>query len=75
MMKYKDLIAKNDKLLEKELTELQKRLRELRFDMATKENKDTKAILNVRKDIARILTLKRERSIALGLEEEKKNES
>ena len=74
-MKYKDLIAKNDKLLEKELTELQKRLRELRFDMATKENKDTKAILNVRKDIARILTLKRERSIALGLEEEKKNES
>lgn len=70
-MKYKELVVKNEKQINKDLSDLQKKLRELRFGMSTREVKDTKAILRVRKDIARILTLKREREIASSLKEEK----
>ncbi|KKQ94607.1 MAG: coiled-coil [candidate division CPR2 bacterium GW2011_GWC1_39_9] len=74
-MKYKEFIAKNDKQLTKDLADALKNLRELRFGIATREVKNTKAIVNVRKDIARILTLRREREIAKVLSEESKNES
>jgi len=72
-MKYKELIAKSDKELTKELSSLISKLREFRFDMATKENKNSKSILNTKKNIAKILTLKRERELAKFIEEEKKN--
>jgi len=67
-MKYKELIQKNDKQLDKELNDLYKNLRDFRFGMVAREIKNVKAIKNV---IARILTLKKERDIAKSLEEEK----
>ncbi|HBG81327.1 TPA: 50S ribosomal protein L29 [candidate division CPR2 bacterium] len=70
-MKYKELIQKNDKQLDKELNDLYKNLRDFRFGMVAREIKNVKAIKNVKKDIARILTLKKERDIAKSLEEEK----
>lgn len=70
-MKYKELIFKNEKQINKDLADLRIKLRELRFGMATREIKNTKAIRNVRLDIARILTLKREKDLAKTLEEEK----
>jgi ribosomal protein L29 len=72
-MKYKELIQKSDKELTKELSLQMSKLRELRFDMATRENKNTKSILGTKKNIARILTLKKERELAKLVEEEKKN--
>ncbi|OIP24633.1 50S ribosomal protein L29 [bacterium CG2_30_37_16] len=74
-MKYKEYIAKNDKQLAKDLADALKNLRELRFGIATREVKNTKAIMSVRKDIARILTLRKEREIAKALGEENQNES
>ena len=48
--------------LQFQLKELRKRLFELRFKSASEEIADTKEMHRVRRDIARILTIERERS-------------
>ncbi len=50
---------------EKALVELQDKLRKLRFDLATREAKNSSEHGKIRKDIARILTLVREAEVAL----------
>lgn len=53
---------------EKTLLELEDKLRKLRFDLATREAKNSSEHSKIRKDIARILTLKREAEVALDEE-------
>ena len=48
--------------LEFQLKELRKRLFELRFKGASEEIQDTKEVQKVRRDIARALTIQRERA-------------
>jgi large subunit ribosomal protein L29 len=50
---------------EKTLVELQDKLRKLRFDLATREAKNSSEHSKIRKDIARILTLKCEAEASL----------
>lgn len=60
-MKIKDLNNKNEADLRKLLYESQKKLQEMRFDLSLGKLKNTKAIHQLKKDIARIKTiLKRE---------------
>ena len=56
-----DVTNKNDKELEKELTEKRNELRNFRFGVAGSKVRDVKAGKNVRKEIARILTEKNAR--------------
>ena len=56
-MKMQELKEKNVNELEKMLFEKQEKLRKLRFDMASRQVKNTKDIKNNKKDVARILTL------------------
>ncbi len=56
-MKMQELKDKNINELRKRLSEKQEKLRKLRFDMASKQVKNTKDIRNNKKEVARILTL------------------
>jgi large subunit ribosomal protein L29 len=62
-MKIKDIVNKKDDALVKELEGLNKKLQELRFKVAIREEKDIKSIKKAKKDIARINTILREREI------------
>jgi large subunit ribosomal protein L29 len=48
-----------------QLQELRKRLFELRFKGSSEEISDTKELVRVRRDIARLLTLQRERELGI----------
>jgi len=50
--------------LEMKLEELEKHLFDLRSQAVTEKLENSKAIINVRRDIARIKTIKRERELA-----------
>jgi large subunit ribosomal protein L29 len=56
-MKIKDLKEKNEKELKALLVENQERLRQLRFDLSSRQLKNVKEISKVKKIIARISTL------------------
>ncbi len=56
-MKMQELKDKNINELEKLLLEKQEKLRKFRFDIASRQVKNTKDIRNNKKDVARILTL------------------
>lgn len=56
-MKIKELRSKNIEELKKLLAEKREDVRKLRFDVATKQVKNTRQIRNDKKDIARIETL------------------
>lgn len=56
-MKIKELKEKSEKELRTMLVESCEKLRQARFDMASKQPKNLKMIGQLRKDIARILTL------------------
>jgi len=71
-MKSKDIVLKKDNVLRKDLTDLRKSLEKARFEISTKEEKDMKKIKNIKRDIARILTIFREREIE-ALEANQKN--
>jgi len=62
-MKVKDILGKKDEALKKEVGDLKKKLQELRFKLSVREEKNVKSINNVKKDIARIQTILREREI------------
>lgn len=64
-MKAREWREKSAGEQEKTLLELGGKLRKLRFDLATREAKNSSEYGKIRKDIARILTLKREAEVAL----------
>jgi large subunit ribosomal protein L29 len=63
-MKANELRQKNDADLEKELLDLRKAQFSLRMQVATQQLNNTSQLGKVRKDIARIKTIKRERAAA-----------
>jgi large subunit ribosomal protein L29 len=62
-MNAKDIRALNAAELETKLTELRKELFNLRFQHATAQLENTQRIPAVKKDIARIMTVKRQREL------------
>ena len=61
-MKTSDLRAKNDEDLQKELLELRKAQFGIRMQVATQQLTNTSQVGKVRKDIARIKTIQREKA-------------
>lgn len=61
-MDIKELKAKNDAELQKDLTVLQEQSREMRFKLNSGELKNHSELSKVKKTIARILTVLRQRS-------------
>lgn len=62
-MKAKQLREKNNKELQELLKELREKLIRVRFDMASGKVKNIKEIRFIKKDIARILTILKEREL------------
>lgn len=62
-MKIKEIAAKKDKELLAELDQVQAKLTKLRFEVAAKESDKTSDVDKMKKDIARIKTILREREI------------
>jgi len=56
-MKITEIRQKTKSELQKLLQDLQKKLRQLRFDLASGKIKNVKEIRQIKKDIARILTI------------------
>jgi len=63
-MKTSELRAKNDEDLQKELLDLRKAQFGLRMQVATQQLTNTSQVGKVRKDIARIKTIQREKAAA-----------
>lgn len=61
-MKNKDIRALDDKQLGEKLAEFRKELFNLRFQHATAQLENTQRIPTVKKTIARLLTVQRERN-------------
>lgn len=60
-MKIAELRQKSQAELEKNLEDNRERLRQLRFDLAAGKVKNVREIREIKKDIARILTLLKEK--------------
>lgn len=63
-MKTSELRAKNDEDLQKELLDLRKAQFGLRMQIATQQLTNTSQVGKVRKDIARVKTIQREKAAA-----------
>ena len=63
-MKTTEIRAKNDVDLQKELLDLRKAQFGLRMQMATQQLTNTSQVGKVRKDIARVKTIQREKAAA-----------
>ncbi|MCK9388969.1 MAG: 50S ribosomal protein L29 [Sulfuritalea sp.] len=63
-MKTSELRAKNEEDLQKELLELRKAQFGLRMQVATQQLTNTSQVGKVRKDIARVKTIQREKAAA-----------
>ncbi len=70
-MKIKEIIEKKDKDLISDLTKFKAELTKIKFEVASKETNKHTDIAKIKKDIARINTIMRERAIQ---REEEKNE-
>ncbi|OIO16558.1 50S ribosomal protein L29 [Candidatus Kuenenbacteria bacterium CG11_big_fil_rev_8_21_14_0_20_37_9] len=55
-MKFKELVTKNKKELERSLLELKEKLREMRFKVAQRQLRKVHEIKTTRRDVARIET-------------------
>lgn len=71
-MKAREWREKSSGEREKALTELQDRSRKLRFDISTREAKNHSEYGKLRKDIARLLAIKREGELAIDVPEDSK---
>jgi large subunit ribosomal protein L29 len=60
-MKFKDITQKTDKELVTMLTDTRKQLAEAKVDMKTKQVSNVKQIQALKKTVARVLTVQRER--------------
>lgn len=72
-MKINEIIAKKDKDLLSDLKNLKDRLSKVRFEVASKETNSHTQIKVLKKDIARINTILREREIQREEEQNEKN--
>ena len=70
-MKLKEIIGKSEKELKELLAEKRQDLFKLNLDNKQNKLKNTRSIYNVRKEIARILTLIREKELVLRDVEDK----
>ena len=61
-MKIKELRLKNDNELIRDLAAMQEKVRELNFKLHAQELKNTKEIAGVKKDVARVMTILKERT-------------
>lgn len=68
LMKAKEIRQMSDKELEAKLLDLKNELFNLRFQLATGQLDNPMRIKAVRKDIARIKTIVRERELGIGKE-------
>lgn len=68
-MKIKEIVAKKDKDLLSDLVSLSDKLVKARFEVAARETNKFTEVMALKKDIARIKTILKEREI--GREEEK----
>ncbi len=66
-MKTKEIRALGDEELKKRLEEARKELLELRFKAATKQLKNHRELPMLKKDIARLKTIVRERELGIGV--------
>ncbi len=62
-MKIKEIAQKKDKELDKFIKDSKEKLLKLHFDVATKESNKVRDIRKLKKDLARALTVKREREL------------
>jgi len=62
-MKVKEIVSKKDVDLQIELKSLKDKLLKIRFEVAAKETNNHSEIVKIKKDIARINTILREREI------------
>ena len=56
-MKMRELLNRSDQDLQRDLQEMREKLRSFRFDLEAGKVKDVRGIRQLKKDIARILTL------------------
>ena len=70
-MKIKEIRQKSDKELRKLLLTLRDKLRDLRFKIASKQLKNYKEMGKIRKDVARILTVLKERKLTKEIKTKK----
>lgn len=61
-MKIKELREKNIEELKKLLAEKEENVRKFRFDLVTKQAKETRQIRTEKRDVARIITLVNEKN-------------
>ena len=66
-MKAQELRAMTDEELSQRLEELRQELLNLRFQTATRQLSNTSRIGEVRRDIARVMTVMRERELRAGV--------
>jgi large subunit ribosomal protein L29 len=66
-LKTREIRALGDGELKKKLEEAHKELLELRFKAATKQLKNHRELPMLRKDIARLKTIVRERELGIGV--------
>lgn len=71
-MKAQEWREKSGGEREKSILELQDKARKLRFDLATRETKNHSEYRKIKKDIARLLTLKQEAEMAIEVAEDAK---
>lgn len=72
-MKVKEIFTKKDDDLRRDLDTLYNKLSKIRFDIVTKQGKNVALVKEIKKDIARIKTILREREIFKEEQDEKKN--
>ncbi len=73
-MKISELKEQTIEELESKLADVKKNVFNLKFQKATGQLENTRAIPNLKKDIARIKTLIREKELKIGMKEEKSKE-
>ncbi len=73
-MKIKEIAEKKDKELDKFIADQKAKLLKLTFDVATKESGKVRDIRVIKRDIARALTVRRERELVKGETESKEKE-
>lgn len=71
-MKIKEIADKKDKELEKFISDSKAKLLKLSFDVRTKESNKVRDIRNLKKDIAKALTVKRQRELINAKEKAEK---
>lgn len=62
IMKAADIRQKTQEELRRNVKEIRERLRSLRFDLASGKVKNVREIRQIRKDVARILTVLKEKN-------------